>query len=245
MRDDRDLSEQPGGLGREDGAAELSPELAGALAAFERHLAAERGLSPHTVRAYIGDVGGLLGHASEGGCQAMAGLDVHVLRGWLATLHGAGQARASIARRAASVRAFTAFAHERGWLSGNPGQLLGMPKTARRLPQVLTVEQMETVLAARAGAERDEQADDEPARDETSGDETSSNEAVAGALALRDTAIMELLYAAGIRVSELCGLDLGDLDEDRRTVRSKRRGGTRWPTRCWSTWRPGSRTQSA
>jgi integrase/recombinase XerC len=159
----------------------------------------------------------------------MAGLDVHVLRGWLATLHGAGQARASIARRAASVRAFTAFAHERGWLSGDPGQLLGMPKTARRLPQVLTVEQMEAVLAARAGAERDEQADEEPAGDEASGNEASGNEAsgdgasgdeaVAGALALRDTAIMELLYAAGIRVFELCVLDLGDVDEERNTAR--------------------------
>jgi integrase/recombinase XerC len=206
MRDDRDLSQRPGppaGPGRPvrpsraDGLEELPPGLGRPLATFERHLRAERGLSPHTVRAYVGDVGTLLTHAGDGGCQELADLDVHVIRAWLATLHAAGQARASIARRAASVRAFTAYAHARGWIAGDPGQLLGMPKTARRLPQVLTVEQMTSVLAA------------PPAGDD----------AAARALALRDIAIMELLYAAGIRVSELCGLDLGDLEEERNTAR--------------------------
>jgi integrase/recombinase XerC len=235
MRDDRDLSALRGRLTepawqtrptqprRADGPGELPPDLARALAAFERHLSAERGLSPHTVRAYLADVRALLAHASDGGCQALADLDVHVLRAWLAGLHGAGQARASLARRAASVRAFTAFAHERGWLAGDPGQLLGMPRTARRLPQVLTVEQMQSVLAARAGAERDEAAADEPASDDgqpgSDGGRPAGDDAVTQALGLRDTAIMELLYAAGIRVGELCGLDLGDVDEGRNTAR--------------------------
>ena len=103
------------------------------LAAFERHLAAERGLSPHTVRAYLGDITALLEHAAEAGCTTLADLDIGVLRSWLATQHGTGKARTTVARRAAAARAFTAFAHARGLLAADPGRLLGVPRTRRRL----------------------------------------------------------------------------------------------------------------
>ncbi|HEY2693604.1 MAG TPA: tyrosine recombinase XerC [Streptosporangiaceae bacterium] len=171
------------------------------LGEFERHLAAERGLSPHTVRAYLGDVGALLEHACQDGLDDLAGLDITLIRGWLAAQHASGMARASLARRAAAARAFTAFCHARGWLASDPGPLLGTPKAARHLPDVLRQDQMEAVLAAAGPA---------PELAEDPG---------AAALAWRDTAVMELLYATGIRVSELCGLDLGDLDDGRRTVR--------------------------
>jgi integrase/recombinase XerC len=172
--------------------------MAAALAAFRRHLAAERGLSPHSVRAYLGDITALLRHAADSqGCTGLADLDIAVLRGWLGSQHRAGQARTTLARRAAAARAFTAFAHERGWLAVDPGGQLGTPKVARHLPQVLGQDQVLAVLS-----------DPQPGGDE-----------VAVALAQRDTAIMELLYATGIRVSELCGLDAGDLDTGRRTVR--------------------------
>jgi integrase/recombinase XerC len=170
------------------------------LAGFERHLAAERGLSPHTVRAYLGDVGALLEHACAGGLGNLAALDIGLIRAWLAAQHAGGAARASLARRTAAARAFTAFAHSRGWLDSDPGPLLGTPKAARHLPSVLGQEQMAAVLAA---GEPAPQAED-------------PREA---AIAWRDTAIMELLYASGIRVSELCGLDVGDIDDGRRTVR--------------------------
>ncbi|HUZ27310.1 MAG TPA: tyrosine recombinase XerC [Streptosporangiaceae bacterium] len=176
---------------------QLPSGLSRGLAAFERHLVAERGMSPHTVRAYRADVTSLLRHAGQDGCAELADLDIGVLRAWLAHQHGAGQARASIARRAAAARAFTAFGHARGWLAADPGRLLGTPKAGRKLPQVLATEQMAAVLAVQGAAQ-------EPG---------------GRALILRDTAIMELLYASGIRVSELCGLDLGDLDEERRTIR--------------------------
>jgi integrase/recombinase XerC len=181
-------------------AAEPLPDRLGLqLAAFERHLAAERGLSPHTVRAYIGDARSLLEHACRCGIGELAELDIAVIRAWLATQHAAGQARATIARRAAAARTLTAFAHSRGWLGSDPGPLLGTPKTGRPLPQVLAREQMQAVLAAEVvpapGAGR------------------------GAALVLRDAAIMELLYASGIRVSELCGLDIGDIDPERRTAR--------------------------
>ena len=176
----------------------LPQPLERARAAFERHLRSERGLSGHTVRAYLGDVDGLLQHAAGQGCAAPADVDIDVLRGWLAGQHRAGQARATVARRAAAARSFTAFAHRQGWLAADPGVKLGAPKVHKRLPQVLAPDQMARVLTERAAQPEDE---------------------LAAAIAVRDTAIMELLYAAGIRVSELCGLDVGDLDDGRRTVR--------------------------
>ena len=169
------------------------------MTAFQRHLAAGRGLSPHTVRAYVGDVSSLLGHLMRCGITDIAQLDIAVLRAWLATQHAAGQARASIARRAAAARAFTAFAHERGFLDNDPGTGLASPKTRRTLPEVLGVDEMLAVL--------------EPPH----GQLTSSIE-------FRDDAIMELLYATGIRVSELCGLDIDDIDDSRRTIKVMGKG---------------------
>jgi integrase/recombinase XerC len=175
-----------------------------ALAAFGRHLAAERGLSPHTVRAYLGDITALLSYAAEDGCSELADLDIAVLRGWLGAQHRAGQARATIARRSASARAFTAFAKRSGWLASDPGKQLASPKVQRHLPQVLGQQQMTAVLSG-----------PEPSAD----GEASTGDMLAAALEERDVAIMELLYATGIRVSELTGLDIGDLDGVRRTIR--------------------------
>ena len=183
--------------------APLPGRMQAALDGFERHLAAERGLSPHTVRAYTGDVRSLLEHAAQGGITAPDGVDITVLRRWLAGQHGTGHARATLARRAAAARAFTAWACEDGWLRRDPGPLLGTAKIGRRLPQVPRQDQMAAVLSV--------------PRDSGRGPETE--------LALRDTAIMELLYATGIRVSELCGLDIDDLDEGRNTVRVLGKGG--------------------
>ena len=219
-----------------DDAQPLPPGLGQALAAFERHLTAERGLSRHTVRAYVGDVTALLQHLSQAGGTEPGHVDIQVLRSWLASQHAAGQAKTSVARRAAAARAFTAFAHARGELSDDPGRLLGTPRTGRHLPQVLGREQMSAVLAparsTRAGL-AGPGGPAGPGDPEDRGDrgEPASADGDAGltpqehALARRDTAIMELLYATGIRVSELCGLDLGDLDEERHTIRVMGKGG--------------------
>jgi integrase/recombinase XerC len=185
------------------------------LAAFQRHLAAERGLSPHTVRAYLGDVSSLLEHACRRGLGDLADLDIAVIRSWLAAQHSGGRARATLARRAAAARAFTAFGCSCGWLAGDPGALLGTPKTHRHLPQVLAREQITAVLAAAAAAPAG--PDGAPAG--------GAADAAAVAIAWRDVAIMELLYATGIRVSELCGLDIGDVDGERRSVRVLGKGG--------------------
>jgi integrase/recombinase XerC len=183
----------------------LPARLGAALEAFRHHIEAERGLSRHTVRAYLGDVTSLLEHAAAAGAIAPADLGIGALRAWLAGQHGSGHSRATLARRAAAVRTFTAFAHARGLLAADPGPLLGMPRIPRRLPEVLRQDQVAAVLDA-PGTPMAARPDGTPAgRD--------------AALAQRDTAIVELLYASGIRVSELCGLNIGDLDTERRTVR--------------------------
>src|SRR5215469_13459308 len=202
----------------EPGRGPLPERMQAALDGFGRHLAAERGLSPHTVRAYLGDARSLLEHAANDGITAPDGLDIAVLRRWLAGQHGTGHARATLARRAAAARAFTAWACAGGWLSRDPGPLLGTARIRRRLPQVPRQDQMTAVLSA-AGS-RSDAAGQGAGRGDRGG-----RRGLEAELALRDAAIMELLYATGIRVSELCGLDVDDLDEGRNTARVLGKGG--------------------
>jgi integrase/recombinase XerC len=170
----------------------LPPALAAALATFRRHLAAERGLSPHTVAAYAVDVAGLLDHAARLGIETLDGIDPSALRSWLARQRTAGYARSTLARRSSAARVFFAFAVRRGLTASDPAGRLATPKTERRLPRVLSpVEAAALVERPTAG---------EP-------------------VGLRDRAVLELLYATGIRVGELCGLDVDDLDTGRRVVR--------------------------
>ena len=206
----------------------LPPAMAAALAAFERYLRSERSLSPHTVRAYAGDVTSLLEHASRQGAATPEGLGLAELRGWLAIQHESGAARATLARRGAAARAFTAFAHRRGWLATDPGPRLGTLKTRRALPHVLRQDEMAAVLAGldKAGRQAEAATAAEAASHPAA---AASRPADAGqrteaAVALRDAAVLELFYATGIRVSELCGLDAGHLDHGRRTVRVRGKG---------------------
>jgi integrase/recombinase XerC len=202
----------------------LPPALAAALAAFERHLRSERSLSPHTVRAYAGDIASLLGYASDQGIGTPEELGVAELRGWLAIQHESGAARATLARRGAAARAFTAFAHRRGWLATDPGPQLGTLKTRRTLPHVLPQEEMADVLAGLdKAARRAGPASGLPSGVPGSPGQRTEAEAEA-VVTLRDSAVLELLYATGIRVSELCGLDAGHLDQGRRTVRVRGKG---------------------
>ena len=206
--------ERAGRAGQAEGS--LPPRLAAALAAFERYLRAERSLSPHTVRAYVGDVTSLLEHAQRNGVQAPDGLDVAQLRSWLALQHESGAARTTLARRGAAARAFTALAHRRGWLASDPGPRLGTLKTRRDLPHILRKDEMATVLGSLDAAGRQAEA--------VTGTGLDAGARAEAAVALRDAAILELFYATGIRVSELCGLDAGSLDHGRRTVRVTGKG---------------------
>lgn len=163
---------------------------------FVAHVRSVRGLSPHTVRAYRGDVTSLLRYLAVSGSEDLSGLDLALLRGWLSVQHRDGCRRSTLARHAAVARAFTAWATKAGLLGSDPGLRLMAPRPQRVLPAVLHQDQAAAALrAAELGAE--------------DGD----------SVALRDHAVVELLYATGIRVAELCGLDIGDLDDQRRLVR--------------------------
>jgi integrase/recombinase XerC len=314
-----DPSAPPGTAGTSDTMGGLGPELSAVVAAFTRYLAAERGYSEHTVRAYLGDITSLLHHfrgpgptepaspdgttaansgsagagagagsdpadpadpdpagadqagsadpdpadpdpagadqagsaesdsagadqagpaesdpagadqadqagsvgldsadsgqrtdsaqtgASPGlSAQLEAGLDLAALRSWLASMSGQGQARATLARRAASARSFTAWLYRTGRMSTDVGLRLQAPKRGRSLPEVLKAEQARDALAGAAARALGVEVDP---------------------VALRDAAMVELLYATGIRVGELCGLDVDDLDDGRRTVRVLGKGG--------------------
>lgn len=179
----------------------LPEEFATALAAYERHLVSERDLTPHTVRAYLGDISGMLGHAAAMGCRSLTDLDIRTLRSWLANQQTRGKARTTMARRATAVRVFTAWALRTGRTQADPGAQLGSPKAHRTLPPALDVAQARALLDAAAV-----QADAE-------------QEGGGGPIGLRDVAILELLYATGARVGELCGLDIDDVDRSRRVVR--------------------------
>jgi integrase/recombinase XerC len=196
--------------GADDRIESLPPALTAALTEFCRHLGAERSLSRHTVRAYDGDIRSLLEYAARSGIGDPGSLDLATLRGWLADQHRAGAARATLARRGAAARAFTAYAHRQGWLAVDPGPQLGTPRAHRVLPQVLRQDEMNRVLA---------ESQDRARRESAAGDPDDA------ALALRDVAVLELLYATAIRVSELCELDLSGLDQGRRTVRVFGKGG--------------------
>lgn len=180
----------------------LLPPFDEALEAFGEHLRDELGRSPHTVRAYVGDLTSLFLHAQRRGCAGPSELDLSTLRSWLALQSSLGCARSTLARRAAAARVFSAYAVRTGRAAEDTGAMLATPKVRRALPGVLRQSEVTSVLDA-------------------AGHDAEGTDPVA----LRDLALLELLYATGIRVSELCGLDLDDLDLDRRVVRVLGKGG--------------------
>ncbi|MCC3293093.1 tyrosine recombinase XerC [Arthrobacter sp. zg-Y411] len=184
---------------RTKGTADTVPwpaEFRSALEGFCRYLTSERGRSEHTVRAYESDVTQLLDFALGSGIVALKDLDLSVLRGWLGELSSSGQARSTLARRAATARSFANWALREELISENPALRLRAPKKEKTLPGVLRSGQLEDLFKTMQAAA----AEGEP-------------------VALRDRAMVELLYATGVRVGELSGLDIDDLDPDRRTLR--------------------------
>jgi len=174
----------------------LPEVLARTLADYERHLVSERDLTEHTVRAYLGDVAGMLEHAARLGIDDVAQLDLRTLRSWLAKQQTLGRSRTTLARRATAARVFTAWAARTGRAHTDAGASLGSPKAHRTLPPVLRQDETRDLLQAATAL-----ADD------------------GTPVGLRDAAMLEMLYATGIRVGELVGLDVDDLDRGRRVVR--------------------------
>ena len=166
-------------------------------AAYRAHLINERNLSDNSIRAYIADLESLLLHVNQLGIVEFSQLTLNHIRSWLANLQSRGAARSSITRRVVSIRAFTYWGARNGWLERDIGRDLIAPKPERHLPEVLDVDSASLTLEALQVRATEEQTPE----------------------SLRDIAIVETLYGSGIRVSELTGLNLEDIDRDRNTLR--------------------------
>ena len=164
---------------------------------FERYLEAERNLSVHTIRAYLGDLDSFFDHLERLDVTDFATLELAHIRSWLANQQVKGGARTTLSRRATSIRLFTKWATKKGYLLKDVGATLATPKGARTLPDVLTVADATLAMDAMAARVGEEE----------------------GPVSKRDAAMLEILYASGARVSELCGLDLEDIDYARQTIR--------------------------
>jgi integrase/recombinase XerC len=164
---------------------------------FLKYLEAERNLSVHTIRAYLGDLDSFFEHLEKLDITDFSKIELSHIRSWLANQQVKGGARTTLSRRAVSIRLFTKWATKKGYLAKDVGATLATPKGARTLPDVLNV--ADAGLAMDALATRVAEED--------------------GPIAKRDCAMVEVLYASGARVSELCGLDLQDIDYERNTIR--------------------------
>src|SRR5581483_9293993 len=161
------------------------------VTAYLRYLTVEKNASPHTLRSYRSDLADFERHltATSG---SVLDADVRAVRGWLAALHARGLDAASVARKLAAVRSLYRFLVRRHVVDRNPAREVRGPRLSRKLVGFLPIDEATAVLGARA---------------------------LGGASRARDVAILELLYATGLRVSELAGLDVEAIDREARTVR--------------------------
>ncbi|MBE3562166.1 MAG: tyrosine recombinase XerC [Hydrogenibacillus schlegelii] len=168
-----------------------------ALLSFLRYLSAERGASRRTIEAYAADVRSLMAFLAEVGVRRPEDVTPVLARQYVAALLKAGLSRRTVARRVSGARAFFRYLVREGWLPADPFAAVRLLRRGRRLPKALMPDEMPKLLAAPAESP----------------------------IGLRDRAMLELLYASGLRVSELVGLVLGDLDLGRRLVTVKGKGG--------------------
>lgn len=176
--------------------AEIGETWAAVLAAYETHLRHERDLAEHTVRGYTTDLRALAEHAELLGIDDPGRLTLRSLRSHLANQQSRGRSRTTLARRATSTRVFTAWLQRTGRAAEDAGALLASPKAHRDLPVALNQDDVDRLLAATLEAIDTD-----------------------GPTGTRDLAVLETLYATGIRVGELCGLDVDDVERGRRVLR--------------------------
>lgn len=169
----------------------------GLIAQYEEHLVMVRNLADNSIKGYVSDLESFLKHLEKMGVAEFSELKLTHIRSWLANLQATGTSRATIARRIVSIRAFTYWAASNGWIESDYGSSLSIPKPHKKLPEILSKVETNQVLDSM---------------------HTQAME-VPTPIHIRDEAMVEILYASGIRVSELCGLDLRDIDFDRNTLK--------------------------
>ena len=172
------------------------PTFEKVLGEYTHHLTKERSLSEHTTRAYLGDLTSFFDNLELQKVDDLADVTIAHIRSWLATQQVKGGARTTLSRRAVSIRLFTKWATKKGFLPKDIGLTLATPKGHRTLPEVLSISDATVAMDSLATRVAEEES----------------------ATSIRDCAILEVLYASGARVSELCGLDLDDIDYQRNTI---------------------------
>ena len=172
------------------------PTFEKVLGEYTHHLTKERSLSEHTTRAYLGDLTSFFDNLELQKIDDLSNVTIAHIRSWLATQQVKGGARTTLSRRAVSIRLFTKWATKKGFLAKDIGLTLATPKGHRTLPEVLSVADATVAMDSIATRVAEEES----------------------ATSIRDCAILEVLYASGARVSELCGLDLDDIDYQRNTI---------------------------
>jgi integrase/recombinase XerC len=172
------------------------PTFEKVLGEYTHHLTKERSLSEHTTRAYLGDLTSFFDNLELQKVDDLSEVTIAHIRSWLATQQVKGGARTTLSRRAVSIRLFTKWATKKGFLAKDIGLTLATPKGHRTLPEVLSISDATVAMDSLATRVAEEES-------------TTS---------IRDCAILEVLYASGARVSELCGLDLDDIDYQRNTI---------------------------
>lgn len=179
----------------------MLPSFTSALERYRSHLEAGRGYSEHTVKAYLTDLTDLVDFLEVEKLTDPSEIDLESLRAWLFSLSERGNAKSSMARKTASAKSFTAWLFEHGELQSDPGLRLRTPKANQTLPKVATRQAMAEIFEVLEAAAIEGKPE-----------------------ALRDLVVVELLYATGARVSELAGLNLGDIDENRRLIKVTGKG---------------------
>jgi len=172
------------------------PNFEKVLGEYTHHLTKERSLSEHTTRAYLGDLTSFFDNLELQKVDDLSEVTIAHIRSWLATQQVKGGARTTLSRRAVSIRLFTKWATKKGFLAKDIGLTLATPKGHRTLPEVLSISDATVAMDSLATRVAEEES----------------------ATSIRDCAILEVLYASGARVSELCGLDLDDIDYQRNTI---------------------------
>lgn len=176
-------------------------DFGASLDRFIQYVELELGRSKNTATAYRKDLENLIEFVTAQGCVKLADVGIMELRGWLAGQRNSGLTSATLARRATAARTFFAWATAQKHLTEDPAASLVIPKVSKRLPNVLAQEQATEVMNQAA----------------LRADDNSPSH-------IRDLAILELLYATGIRIGELVGLDISDIDQNRRTIRVTGKG---------------------
>jgi integrase/recombinase XerC len=201
-------------------------DIKAAIEKFVRFLQHEKNASPHTLRNYQSDLEQFFFYLQPPGGQppALEKIDHRVLREFLGHLHEQGVQKASVARKLAALRSFFKFCVREGLLRQNPGQLVATPKLPKRVPAVLSAEEMNLFLDSVARTGSAPSPDNGDVGDRKRHRRPGADEDESRLLLQRDRAILELLYAAGLRVSELTGLDAADVDRRELLLRVRGKG---------------------